>query len=197
MITSKRPASAPSQVLLCSRPPWAKPASYRDGRSCAPTPRTCSSDGSNKRGCRLSIRLTRSGRPGSRNFLENDGTLEAAQRNRRPRRQPDHETLFCSEDFPAFDILDHLDTDQLWALLSMRVQLADSDHAHALSAAVRFGGLGCRYILVVFDDRPVGLLSHADGSGLFPEARLKLIALSWEENPPRLDAGYRFKLANS
>jgi hypothetical protein len=52
---------------------------------------------------------------------------------------------------------------------------------HALSAAVRFGGLGRRYILVVFDDRPVGLLSHADGSGLFPEARSKLIALSWEE----------------
>jgi hypothetical protein len=42
-------------------------------------------------------------------------------------------------------------------------------------------GLGRRYILVVFDDRPVGLLSHANGSGLFPEARSKLIALSWEE----------------
>ena len=90
--------------------------------------------------------------------------------------------LFCSEHFPGLvDILDRLDTDQLWALLSMRVQLADSDQPHALSAAVRFGGLGRRYILVVFDDRPVGLLSHADGSGLFPEARSKLIALSWEE----------------
>ena len=76
----------------------------------------------------------------------------------------------------------------------MRVQLADSDQPHALSAAVRFGDLGRRYILVVFDDRPVGLLSHADGSGLFPEARSKLIALSWEEI--RL-AGYRFKLATS
>ena len=41
--------------------------------------------------------------------------------------------------------------------------------------------IGRRYILVVFDDRPVGLLSHADGSRLFPEARSKLIALSWEE----------------
>jgi hypothetical protein len=64
---------------------------------------------------------------------------------------------------------------------AMRVQLADSDQPHALSAAVRFGVFGRRYILVVFDDRPVGLLSHADGSGLFPEARSKLIVLSWEE----------------
>ena len=76
--------------------------------------------------------------------------------------------LFCSEHFPGLaDILDRLDTEQLWALLSMRVQLADSDQPHALSAAVRFGGLGRRYILVVFDDRPVGLLSHADGSASF------------------------------
>jgi hypothetical protein len=63
----------------------------------------------------------------------------------------------------------------------MRVQLADSDQPHAQSAAVRFGGLGRRYILVVSDDRPEGLLSHADGSGLLPEARPKLTALSWEE----------------
>jgi len=35
--------------------------------------------------------------------------------------------------------------------------------------------------LVAFNDRPVGLLSHADGSGLLPEARPKLTALSWEE----------------
>jgi hypothetical protein len=90
--------------------------------------------------------------------------------------------LFCSEHFRGLaDILEPLDTDQLWALLSMRVQLADCDQPHALSAAVRFGGLGRRYILVVFDDRPIGLLSHADGSGLFPEARSKLITLSWEE----------------
>ena len=92
--------------------------------------------------------------------------------------------VFCSEHFHVHglvDIFERLDTDQLWALLSMRVQLADSDQPHALSAAVRFGGLGRRYTLVVFDNRPVGLLSHADGSGLFPEARSKLIALSWEE----------------
>jgi hypothetical protein len=74
-----------------------------------------------------------------------------------------------------------LSADQVWALLSMRVQLADSDQPHAQSAAVRFGGLGRRYVLVVFADRPAGLLSHADGSGLFPEARPKLTALSWEE----------------
>ena len=79
----------------------------------------------------------------------------------------------------------------------MRVQLADSDQPHALSAAVRFGGLGRRYILVVFDDRPVGLLSHADGSGLFPEARSKLIALFLGRDPPRLDAGHRLKLGPS
>ena len=90
--------------------------------------------------------------------------------------------LFCSEHFPGLaEILDCLAADQLWALLSMRVQLADSDQPHAQSAAVRFGGLGRRYILVAFDDCPVGLLSHADGSGLLPEARPKLTALSWEE----------------
>jgi hypothetical protein len=90
--------------------------------------------------------------------------------------------LFCSEHFPGLtDILDALAADQLWTLLSMRVQLADCDQRHAQSAAVRFGGLGRRYILVVFDDRPEGLLSHADGSGLLPEALPKLTALSWEE----------------
>ena len=89
--------------------------------------------------------------------------------------------LFCSEHFPGLaDIIDSLGADELWALLSMRVQLADSDQPHAQSAAVRFGGLGRRYILVVFDDRPAGLLSHADGSCLFPEGRPKLTALSWE-----------------
>ena len=51
-----------------SRPPWAKPASYRAGRWCAPTPQTCSSDDSNKPDCQLIIRLTRSGPPGSRIF---------------------------------------------------------------------------------------------------------------------------------
>jgi isopentenyl diphosphate isomerase/L-lactate dehydrogenase-like FMN-dependent dehydrogenase len=34
---------------------------------------------------------------------------------------------------------------------------------------------------VVFDDRPEGLLSLADGLGLLPEVRPKLTALSWEE----------------
>jgi hypothetical protein len=90
--------------------------------------------------------------------------------------------LFCSEHFPGLaDILDCLAVDQLWALLSMRVQLAVCDQPHAQSAAVRFGGLGRRYVLVAFDDRPAGLLSHADGSSLLPEARPKLTALSWDE----------------
>jgi hypothetical protein len=90
--------------------------------------------------------------------------------------------LFCSEHFPGLaDILDCLAADQLWALLSMRVQLADSDQLHVQSAAGRFGGLRRRYVLVAFDDCPLGLLSHADGSGLLPEARPKLTALSWEE----------------
>ena len=91
--------------------------------------------------------------------------------------------LFCSEHFPGLaDIVDCLAADQLWALLSMRVQLANSDQLQAQSAAVRFGGLGRRYVLVAFNDRCVGLLlSHADGSGLLPEARPKLTALSWEE----------------
>ena len=90
--------------------------------------------------------------------------------------------LFCSEHFPGLaDILGCLVADQVWALLSMRVQFVDSDHPHTQSAAVRFGGLGRRYVLVVFEDRPVGLLSHADGSGLFPEARPMLTVLSWEE----------------
>jgi hypothetical protein len=62
-----------------------------------------------------------------------------------------------------------------------QLQAVSYNQAHAQSAAVRFGGLGRRYILVVFDDRPEGLLSHADGSGLLPEARPKLTALSWEE----------------
>src|SRR6266403_3777237 len=74
--------------------------------------------------------------------------------------------LFCSEHFPGLaDIIDCLAADQVWTLLSMRVQLADTDQPHAQSAAVRFGALGRRYVLVVFADRP--------GSGLFPEARPK------------------------
>jgi hypothetical protein len=90
--------------------------------------------------------------------------------------------LFCSEHFPGLaDIVDCLAADQLWALLSMRVQLANSDQLQVQSAAVRFGGLGRRYVLVAFNDRSVGLLSHADGSGRLPEARPKLTAFSWEE----------------
>src|SRR5260370_27915937 len=57
--------------------------------------------------------------------------------------------LFCSEHFPGLaDILDCLAADQLWALLSMRVQLANSDQLQAQSAAVRFPGLGRRHVLV-------------------------------------------------
>ena len=90
--------------------------------------------------------------------------------------------LLPDTQFPGLaDILDCLAADQLWALLSMRVQLADSDQPHSQSAAVRFGGLGRRYVLVAFDDCPLGLLSHGDGSGLLPEARPKLTAFSWEE----------------
>ena len=61
--------------------------------------------------------------------------------------------LFCSEHFPGLaDILDCLAADQLWALVSMRVQLAASDQPHTQIAAVRFGGLGRRYVLVAFAD---------------------------------------------
>src|SRR5260370_15371950 len=88
--------------------------------------------------------------------------------------------LFCSEHFPGLaDILDWLAADQLWALLSMRVQLAVSDQPHAQSAAVRFGGLGRRYVLVAFNDPAVGLLSYADGPGLLPDGRPNIPALSW------------------
>ena len=75
----------------------------------------------------------------------------------------------------------------------MRVPLADADQPHAQSAAVRFGGLGRRYVLVVFADCPAGLLSHADGSGLFPEARPSSPPFPGRD-PPRLDAGHQLKL---
>jgi hypothetical protein len=77
--TSKRPVLATSQALFCSRAPWAKPGSYRAGRWCVPMPRTCLKDDSNKPDCRLTIRRIHSA-TGITNFLENDGTLEAAQR---------------------------------------------------------------------------------------------------------------------
>jgi integrase/recombinase XerD len=57
----------------------AKPGSYRAGRWCVPMPRTCLKDDSNKPDCRLTIRRIHSA-TGITNFLENDGTLEAAQR---------------------------------------------------------------------------------------------------------------------
>src|SRR5258707_1104167 len=102
--------------------------------------------------------------------------------------------LFCSEHFPGLsDILDCLAADQLWALLSMRVQLVDSDQPHVQSAAIRFDGLGHRYVLVAFDDRPVGLLSHPMG-----QASYQRLAQSSRpflgRDPPRLDAGHRLQL---
>jgi integrase/recombinase XerD len=54
------------RALHYSRLPWEKRESYRAGRWCALTPRTCSSAGSNKLDCRLTIRLTPSERPASR-----------------------------------------------------------------------------------------------------------------------------------
>jgi hypothetical protein len=51
--------------LSCFLPLWAKPESFRAVRWCVPTPRTCSNDGSSKRGCRRTIHLTRSERPAS------------------------------------------------------------------------------------------------------------------------------------
>ena len=48
------------------RPPWERAVSYRAGRWCGPTPRTCSNDASNKLDYRPTIRLTHSGQPASR-----------------------------------------------------------------------------------------------------------------------------------
>jgi hypothetical protein len=76
MNTSKRPAWAPSQVLLCSRPLSGRAASYRAGPLCVPMPRTCLNDGSNKRDCRLTIRLTHSGRPASQIFWKMTAPLK-------------------------------------------------------------------------------------------------------------------------
>ena len=45
-----------------------RPASCRAGRLCAPTPRICSNDGSNKPAYPLTIRLTHFARPASRIF---------------------------------------------------------------------------------------------------------------------------------
>ena len=76
----------------------------------------------------------------------------------------------------------------------MRVHLADSDQPHAQSAAVRFGGLGRRYVLVAFNDRPVALLFARRwvrplARGL-PKAHRPFLG----RDPPRLDAGHRPQL---
>ena len=109
-----------------------------------------------------------------------------------------------SEDFCSFPTTvyfygwtePYLAADQLWALLCMRVQLAPSDQPHAQSAAVRFGGLGRRYVLVAFDDRSVGLLSHADGFRPLARGSPKAHRPFLGRDPPRLDAGHRLQLGN-
>jgi site-specific recombinase XerD len=79
MNISKRPAWPPSQVLLCSLRPWPKPGKI----SRRPLVRTDAAD-------MLKRRLKQAGLPahysphsfratGITNFLENEGTLEAAQ----------------------------------------------------------------------------------------------------------------------
>ncbi len=104
--------------------------------------------------------------------------------------------LFCSEHFPGLaDILDCLAADQLWALLSMRVQLADSDQPHVQSAAIRFGGLGRRYVLVAFDDCPLARSPIARRwvrplARSSPKAHRPFLG----RDPPRLDAGHRLQL---
>jgi hypothetical protein len=55
-----------------------KTGNYRAGRSFEPTPRICSNDGSNKLGCRLTIRLTHSERPVSRIFWKMTAPLWSA-----------------------------------------------------------------------------------------------------------------------
>jgi len=65
-----------SQALRFFRPPSERAASYRAGRWCAPTPRTCSNDGSNKPDCRRTIRLTHFGRPASRIFWKMTALLK-------------------------------------------------------------------------------------------------------------------------
>src|SRR6201988_4928238 len=53
-----------------------RPASCRAGRLCAPTPRICSNDGSNKPAYRRTIVLTHSGRPASRIFSRTTALLK-------------------------------------------------------------------------------------------------------------------------
>jgi hypothetical protein len=90
--------------------------------------------------------------------------------------------LFCSEHFPGLaNLIDCLAANRVWTLLSMRARsptvtsLMPKAPPSALVASVAVTSLS--YLPIV----PQGLLSHADGSGLFPEARPKLTGLSWEE----------------
>jgi len=60
-------------LLLCALPPLAKPANCRAGRLCAPTPRTCLNEGSNKPDSQRILPLTPSARPVSRIFSRGSG----------------------------------------------------------------------------------------------------------------------------
>jgi hypothetical protein len=62
---SKRPASAPSQILLRSLLTWAEQAKYRAGPTSGQTPRTMLKRRLKQGGLRPTIRLTHSGRPAS------------------------------------------------------------------------------------------------------------------------------------
>jgi hypothetical protein len=55
-----------------------------------------------------------------------------------------------------------------------------SDHLFSLNSVPKPRMLSVRAVYA-FSSLHAGLLSHADGSGLLPEARPKLTALSWEE----------------
>ena len=105
--------------------------------------------------------------------------------------------LFCSEHFPGLaDIIDSLAADELWALLSMRVQLADSDQPHAQSAAVRFGGLGRRYVRRIRRSSPRSPIARR---WIRPLSRGSLEAHRpfLGRDPPRLDAGHQLKLGGT
>jgi hypothetical protein len=90
--TSRRPASSLYETS----------GNYRAGHCDTPTLRTCLKDGSSKPDCRLTIRLTRSGRPVSPNFLENEVTLKPLSESQAtPTAEPQNSTIaaarrFCS-----------------------------------------------------------------------------------------------------
>src|SRR5271166_706077 len=65
-----------SRNLLCFPRLSERPASYRAGRWCARTPRTCLKDGSNKPGYQRTTRLTHSGQPASRIFWKMTAPLK-------------------------------------------------------------------------------------------------------------------------